>query len=145
MNYEPSAPIPLLSILYKIISLYSSISSYSFSPPLEKTPPEQESQKSMVKVPVPLPWLALVACVLASSIPADSIAGDEKTAPRTAGTQQVGKDNPSGKARKSDSESKGRFKEETKTKTKSKGSRSPALVAKALKVRKPDHNIELAA
>lgn len=28
----------------------------------------------MVKVPVPLPWLALVACVLASSIPADSIA-----------------------------------------------------------------------
>ena len=45
-----------------------------FHPPLEKTPPEQESQKSMVKVPVPLPWLALVACVLASSIPADSIA-----------------------------------------------------------------------
>lgn len=76
MNYEPSAPIPLL-YYDKIISLSSSIDSYSFSPPevpLEKTPPEQESQKSMVKVPVPLPWLALVACVLASSIPADSIA-----------------------------------------------------------------------
>lgn len=50
--------------------------------PLEKTPPEQESKKSMVKIPVPLPWLALVACVLASSIPENEKAGDLGSFPR---------------------------------------------------------------